>query len=160
MLIQPTNTLALSCAEMPSVEEAYARYDGIIVGKVDKVTRQGEHNKVKVSVSKSYKGVDVNKLTLTENSTWGATMGPSVVGEEYVFFLRQKDGVWENPLCAPTVKLADASDMLEYLKDKEIPITQVKGDSTHWSVYAVGIVLLLGIVTYMFIRNQRKRTHS
>ncbi len=156
LLLQPSSTLALSCAEIPNIEDGYARYDGVIVGKVDKVTRHGENNKVKVTVSKSYKGIDVNKVMLIENSTWGATMGPSTVGEEYLFFLRQEKGQWENPLCSPTVKLADASGMIEFLKDKEIPISHVEENSTGWSTLAVTTVLVVCIFVYGYIRMRRK----
>ncbi|WP_236343405.1 hypothetical protein [Paenibacillus plantiphilus] len=125
LLLSPMHaatTYALSCVELPSVDKAYERYDGIIVGKVDEVSRHDDRHEAKLTVSKSYKGVDKQNISIDEDMTWGALNGPSEVGQQYLFFLNKKDGGWENPLCAPTVKIADASEQLAFLKDKEIAL--------------------------------------
>lgn len=122
VVVQPTNTFALSCATLLGVEEAYEKYDGVVVGQVDDVVQKTNNNEVELTVMQSFKGVEDATLTVKENITWGALMGSSEVGEKYLFFLSQTDGEWENPLCAPTVKVAGAAAELEYLKEKEILI--------------------------------------
>lgn len=132
LLLSPMNaatTYALSCVELPSIDKAYERYDGIIVGKVDEVIRHDDRHEAKLTVNKSYKGVDTQNISIDEDMTWGALNGPSEVGQQYLFFLNKKDGGWENPLCAPTVNVADASEQLAFLKDKEIPLNDEKAPS-------------------------------
>jgi len=114
-------TYALSCVEPPPVEEAYKKYDGVIVARVDEVMRQKEWTEVKLTISKSFKGIEQTNISVVEDLTWGSLWGPSKPGEEYLFFLKKMDAGWENPLCSPTRKVADASKELAFLKDKEIP---------------------------------------
>lgn len=106
--------------EIPSVEEAYEEYDGVVIGQIDEVINKHNHNEVKITVSNSFKGIEVGKLTVNEDATWGNLNGPSVVGEVYLFFLRYHDDKWVNPLCSPSMKATEASAELEFLKDKEI----------------------------------------
>lgn len=127
--LAPAQVNAIKCVEMPTVEKAYEKYDGVIVAHVDEVALNGEgdRNEVSLTVSKSFKGIEKNKLVVDENVTWGVLWGPSVVGEEYLFFLKlSEDGNWENPLCSPTMKLADASEALQFLKYKEILLKKEK----------------------------------
>ncbi len=169
ILLAPANkSSALSCAEIPSVEEAYEKYDGVLIGYVDDVVRTDQNNKIHILVKRSFKGIKENKLIVGEDITWGAFWGPSEKGEEYLFFLRQSNNEWENPLCAPTMKVADASKELEFLKDKEITIqntpsqteepvsrVEVKPDSTSWWIIAM-VTVFLGVVGYAIFRFIRR----
>ncbi|GEM_PF-3249928 len=123
--LQSAPAMALSCAEFPPIEEAYEQYDGLIVGLVDEVSgKNDEYNEVKVTVQRSFKGVEADQVTMLENPTWGNLNGPSEVGEEYLFFLRLTDSdQWENPLCSPSMKVDAAGEELAYVQDKELPIT-------------------------------------
>ncbi|SDC91930.1 hypothetical protein SAMN02799630_01721 [Paenibacillus sp. UNCCL117] len=122
LLIPASKSWALSCAQLPSVAAAYESYDGVILAHVENVALKKDSNQVRLTVNKSFKGVDSATLIVGEDITWGSLWGPSEPGEDYVFFLRQKDGQWENPLCAPTKKASEASEELEFLKDKELPL--------------------------------------
>ncbi|MOA05000.1 hypothetical protein D3C78_1245790 [compost metagenome] len=176
--MNPTEAHALSCAEMPSVQEAYDQYDGIVVGRVDKVIFKQESNEVRLAISKSYKGIDQQSLSVEENPTWGALWGPSEVGEEYLFFLQQTDGGWENPLCSPSMKTASASKELGFLKDKEIPIQEAKEpselsadysgsaaepaldgkeDANNWIMIAAVIVGLAGVIAYAIVSTRSNK---
>lgn len=166
MLIRPTAASALSCAEIAPPEKAYEQYDGIIVAGVENVKREGNLNRVALDVSRSYKGVTERKLNVAEDLTWGALNGPSERGAEYLFFLNNKDGAWEHPLCAPTVKTADAeaAAYLGYLQGKEIPLTEdpedgfEPGSTAGWIAAAVIGVTLTALVLFRFkLRNQIKR---
>lgn len=171
LLLSPMDaatTYALSCVEIPSVDKAYERYDGIIVGTVDEVTRHDDRHEAKLTVSRSYKGVDKQNISIDEDMTWGALNGPSEVGQQYLFFLNKKEGGWENPLCAPTVKIADASDQLAFLKDKEIPLNNETapddttiaetGSDSFWNTWTVILIIAIaaaaGAIAYGFVRKR------
>lgn len=113
-------TQALSCAEFPEIEDAYEKYDGVAIGYVDKAVQKRNDHELRVTISKSFKGVKKKYVTITEDMTWGNLNGPNEAGETYLFFLMKNGGKWENPLCSPTMKVADAAEQLEYLNDKEI----------------------------------------
>lgn len=126
---QPTAEVhALSCVESPTMEKAYEKYDGIIVGQVDQVitkeTYNDTYNEIQVTVLHSFKGIEINSLTFSENITWGALNGPSQVGTYYLFFLNEQDGNWENPLCSPSKPLDDPEKWPEFFEGKEIPLQQ------------------------------------
>lgn len=144
----PTNIHALSCEEIPSVEAAYEKYDGIVVGRVDKVTQHGSRNEAQLTVTTSFKGVKTDRISIIEDSTWGALSGPSKIGEVYVFFLKKNGSQWENPLCSPTVKMVDAAEHLEYLNGKEIALQKANTFSMTWLVITFTIVCLIGIILY------------
>ncbi|GBF75107.1 hypothetical protein PA598K_03491 [Paenibacillus sp. 598K] len=152
---------ALSCVSVPNVEEAYTKYDRIVVAKVESVRRvspfSGE-NKVKLAVERSFKGKVESQLTIREDFTWGALNGPSEKGETYLFFLNQKDGQWHNPLCAPSKPIAEASDMLAYLDEYDAPVTETRNtDWGGWALYGgiVALVLFLLGATIAIRRKQR-----
>jgi len=152
---------ALSCVSVPNVEEAYTKYDRIVVAKVESVRRvspfSGE-NKVKLAVERSFKGKVESQLTIREDFTWGALNGPSEQGERYLFFLNHKDGQWHNPLCAPSAPVAEASDMLAYLEDYEAPVTEARAtDWGSWALYGgiVALVLFLLGATVVIRRKQQ-----
>lgn len=130
LLIQPTQAQALSCVAPPSPKEAYAQYDAVVVGSVTQVKSDGAVNRVRLTVSDSYKGVRQNELTVLENATWGALWGPSAVGETYLFYLMHTEDGWENPLCAPSRRIADAQDDLAFLQGKELPASGASGQPT------------------------------
>ncbi|SDS21535.1 hypothetical protein SAMN05444162_0978 [Paenibacillaceae bacterium GAS479] len=153
---------ALSCAQLLSVEEAYAKYDGVIVGKVDKVFPDGDHNIVKSTVTTSYKGVSVNKVSMGEDRTWGNLNGPSKVGEQYLFFLTKKNGKWENSLCSPSKLVGEAKEELAFLQGKEIPLLSIPDENgskispaSIWIISAI-TALGLGILAYAYLRARRK----
>lgn len=152
LLIQPTQAQALSCASLPSPKEAYQQYDAVLVGSVRQVESDGNVNRVQVTVASSYKGVKQKELTVLENATWGAAWGPSVVGETYLFYLKHTADGWENPLCAPSRRIADAQDDLAFLQNKVMPVRDASGQSAsaspratsgRASYAAVGSVVLI-----------------
>lgn len=152
LLIHPTQAQALSCASLPSPEEAYKHYDAVVVGSVKQVESDGETNRVQLAVTSSYKGVKQAELTVLENASWGSIWGPSVVGETYLFYLKHTDNGWENPLCAPTRRIADAQDALAFLQNKELPTSGASGQSasaspqapsSRASYAAIGSVILI-----------------
>ncbi len=131
VLSAPNGAQALSCAEMPTAEEAYERYDGIVLAKVERIERErsggsaehtGEHHRVALTVERSFKGVEEPSIAVRENITWGALNGPSEIGETYLFFLKQMGEGWEHPLCAPTMPASTAEGAISALADKELPI--------------------------------------
>ena len=124
MFLIPQHVQALSCVKKLTIEESYEWYDGIVIGKVEELTPGTQNNELKLKVSKSYKGVEEAYLVIDEDSTWGAIWGPSVVGEEYLFFLTESDGQWTNPLCSPSLKASAAGSELKFLADKEISIVK------------------------------------
>jgi hypothetical protein len=164
LFLAPTPTFALSCAQLPSMDKAYETYDGVIIGQVNKVNFGQENNQITVNVIKSFKGVQSTKLVMSENATWGALNGPSELGQEYVFFLKHRDIGWENPLCSPSTKVADASQELAFLESKEIPLTSssvilpINPSPMRWAVFglvAVSIAVVgLGLLRYMNKRNK------
>jgi len=116
--ISPPQASALSCALADSVEESFARYDGVAVGRVIAIVPGNETNELRIDISRSFKGVEFASLTVSENAFWGAYDGPSEVGEEYLFFLTRTDeGAWEHPLCAPSAKTSTAARELEALEE-------------------------------------------
>jgi len=123
LLLQPAQAQALSCVSLPSPQEAYLQYDAIVVGSVKQVKSDGGMNRVLLTVTSSYKGVEQKELTVMENATWGAVSGPSVVGETYLFYLTHTADGWENPLCAPSRRIADAQEDLAFLQGKELPVS-------------------------------------
>jgi len=146
LLFQPGKAAALSCAEISSVEDAYTKYDGIIVATVDSV--RGSHadtNSVLLTVTKSFKGVQTDRLRIEENRSWGALNGPSNSKESYLFFLKHDKG-WENPLCAPTMKLADATEALAFLEQKgELPLQPAPAEAIGSSTW-VGLAIVAGVI--------------
>lgn len=122
LFISPTTTYALKCVEMPTGEQGYKEYDGVIVGHVEDVVREKDNNVIKLKVIKSFKKIDVEQISVKEDMTWGSLWGPSEVGEEYLYYLRESGSGWENPLCSPTMKVADAAGEMAFLQDKEVPI--------------------------------------
>lgn len=169
------DTYALSCVEMPPIEKAYEKYDAIIVGHVDKVIRHKDRNEVKITISRSFKGIKQDNIAVDENITWGALNGPSEVGEDYLFFLKSEEGRWSNPLCAPTMKIAEASEQLEFLQSKEIPMKRNtdQGEPPHdgngpandktatgavpanrTAIAVVIVCLAVGVAIYGFVRSR------
>lgn len=121
----PKEVYALSCVQPPAIEGAYEEYDAVVVGHVDEIIQHEDRNEVRLTLSKSFKGIEMNKIAVNESITWGSLWGPSKVGEEYLFFLRMVDGSWENPLCSPTKRIVGDSAELDSLRGKEIPLRDV-----------------------------------
>ncbi|SFE20039.1 hypothetical protein SAMN04487969_101606 [Paenibacillus algorifonticola] len=120
----PSQVSALSCAQMRTPAEAFDWYDGIVIAKVNEryKTIFANDNKLVLTVSTSYKGIEARTLSVSEDPTWGALNGPSEEGVEYLFFLKEKDGKWEHPLCAPSMTTPVSKEMAAFLKDKELDL--------------------------------------
>lgn len=84
----PSQVSALSCAQMRTPAEAFDWYDGIVIAKVNEryKTIFANDNKLVLTVSNSYKGIEAHTLSVSEDPTWGALNGPSEEGVEYLFF--------------------------------------------------------------------------
>lgn len=157
---------ALSCVEIPTIPEAYQKYDGVVIGRVVSVQEKRQNNQVKLSVMRSFKGIKEEKLDIFEDKFWGALSGPSVLHEEYLFFLNYEEGQgWVNPLCTPTKKVADISgDEFTFLDARELQLT-VDGTegampihaSRSYIVWGSAIVaVILGIAGwYLWLRRRR-----
>lgn len=94
----PTQSFALSCAEPPSLKEAFDQYDGVILGKVLSVKEGNKTKELVVEVDKSFKGVQQKYISVKEDADWGT----SQVNFSYLFFLSDEAGQWKHPLCSPT----------------------------------------------------------
>ncbi|OAB45317.1 hypothetical protein [Paenibacillus glacialis] len=125
LMISPTTTYALSCVEMPTGEKGYETYDGIIIGQVEDVIREKDNNVIKLKVIKSFKKIEDEQISVKENITWGSLSGPSEIGDEYLYYLKEGVFGWENPLCSPTMRIADSAEELTFLQDKEVPIKRI-----------------------------------
>ncbi|MNC19462.1 hypothetical protein D3C75_673950 [compost metagenome] len=156
------HTSALSCEVIYSVEMIYEKYDGVILAKVQKVSREkDDSNQVRVQVLKSYKGVTDASLTLTESSGFGSFWGLSEKGQTYLFYLKKNETGWENPLCSPTLKQGDAVKELAFLEGKELPLNGVSEPSgtsggTVWLVTS-GALCLSGLLGYGIYRRTRPK---
>ncbi|MBD2869179.1 hypothetical protein [Paenibacillus arenilitoris] len=169
-IFYPNASYALSCANIPPIETAYERYDGVVVGKVEEIVATSVSNELQVKVLRSFKGIEAQSLTIQEDITWGSWHGPSVKGETYLFFLYEKATGWENPLCSPTEKVADQADVDPYLEGKDIPLKpapQAKSmviessnnavpSQANWMAITVSL-LFIGFVLFRFIHYLKKR---
>lgn len=161
----PVNVSALSCAELPTVEGAISKYDGVVVARVDKVVEQRDNNLITLTIERSFKGITQEKLKIEENKTWGSLSGPSEVGSEYLFFLNQRDAAtWENPLCSPTKLFFEVtSEELDLLSTTEIELTHQepilnldpeRGGKMAIIFTALGLVVI-GFGIYILIRKTK-----
>jgi len=152
------------------MDQAYDRYDGVLIGLIEGVVRKKNSNQIQVTVVKSFKGIEEHTIKVDEDITWGSLNGPSEKGVHYLFFLKKSGNDWVNPLCSPSKKLADASKELDYLKDKEIPLKEVKdttgsftslGDNTskHWTAIAI-IIGLIGAILYGILRYAKRSNRN
>jgi hypothetical protein len=158
----PRNAFALLCAPPNPIDALYERSDGIVLAKVEKVARAEDNTIVQVRVLKSYKGVTDNRFSFGESPVYGSYWGPSEKGQTYLFFLRKGDAGWENPLCSPTRREAEAVKELAFLKGKEIPLDGVPESSGSsggrvWQLTggALCLIALLGYGSYRYIRRRR-----
>ncbi len=161
-LQHPRNAFALLCAPPNPIDVLYERSDGIVLAKVEKVARAEDNTIVQVRVLKSYKGVTDNHFSFGESSVYGSYWGSSEKGQTYLFFLRKGDAGWENPLCSPTRREAEAVKELAFLKGKEIPLYGVPESSGPsggrvWQLTggALGLFGLLGYGAYRYTRRRR-----
>lgn len=162
-------TSALSCAELSSIPEAYRKYDGVIIGRVESIRERRENNQIGLTITRSFKGITEEKLIIFEDKTWGAISGPSILHGEYLFFLSYKEGTgWENPLCSPSKMAVNiTSEESTFLDARELKLVDhedrgsVAGSLFHtnrsyvlWgSVFAV---VILGISGYYLWINRRR----
>lgn len=162
---------ALSCAYILTVEDAYAKYDGVVIAQVKEIQQlnrqNSENHQVALTILKSYKDIQQRQLIIKENSTWGALNGPSEVGNQYIFFLNQKDGEWENPLCGTSKKVSELTSVeYKFLQDKELalPAQQYVTDqslpSYHWIIATSSIVLLTVSIVYFLYQKPKKHRKS
>lgn len=87
LMISPTTTYALKCVEMPTGEQGYEEYDGVIVGYVEDVVREKDDNVITIKGINSFKKIEDEQVSVKESVTWGSLWGPSEVGEEYLYYL-------------------------------------------------------------------------
>ncbi|WP_166240661.1 hypothetical protein [Paenibacillus turpanensis] len=163
----PASASALSCARIPTIEEAFENYDGVVVGTVEKVNRKKEWNELTISVRKSYKGVEKQNIVATEDMTWGALNGPSVKGTQYLFFLRKVDDRWQNPLCSPSKELSIQQDVPEFLHGKEElvlkpPVELTVSSNTQGALIygiagGVGGLALFGGILFWVLKSRRDK---
>ncbi len=156
----PRYAAALSCVPPKPIDVLYDSSDGIVLAKVEKMARAPENiTNVQIRVLQSYKGVTETNLSVIENSDWGSFWGPSEKGQTYLFFLQKTEAGWENPLCSPTRKEAEAAKELVFLKGKEIPLTEVPESSGGriWQITGGALCLagLLGYGSYRYIKRRR-----
>ncbi|MFF2886185.1 hypothetical protein [Paenibacillus sp. NPDC057967] len=118
-LLLPGQAMALSCVKPGPIEQRYETYDGVIVAKVLNVKAGQEEHTIQLEVKQSFKGIEVDRLTILEDRYWETDSRVSKEGEEYLYYFKNIDSQWENQLCSPTVKLSLADAELDYLKDKE-----------------------------------------
>ncbi|RXZ78984.1 hypothetical protein EBB07_24940 [Paenibacillaceae bacterium] len=143
LLLSPASASALSCAEWPTIETAYERYDAVIIGKVESVKKGMKDNRIKISVSRSFKGVEERHITASEDMTWGT----SKAGEEYLLFLNKDKGKWVNPLCAPMANVSEAQEQLTFLEGKEIALSDDYDFSPGFAgSIAVGSIAVLFVI--------------
>ena len=124
------NAHALSCVGF-TVEEAYERYEAVIVGQVDAMERYGgtdEHNQTEVTVLRSFKTIEDRQLSVLENATWGAGFASSEVGGQYLMYLNKTADGWEQPLCSPGMLIEHKTEDLKWLEDKEIPLKSLNAN--------------------------------
>lgn len=162
---------ALSCAYILTVEDAYAKYDGVVIAQVKEIQQlnrqNSENHQVVLTILKSYKNIQQRQLIIQENSTWGALNGPSEVGNQYIFFLNQKGGEWANPLCGTSKKVSELTSVeYKFLQDKELalPVQQSVTDqslpSYHWIIAISSIVLLTVSIVYFLYQKPEKHRKS
>jgi hypothetical protein len=149
VFLNPTQSFALSCAELPSLEESFKSFDGVIKAKVIEEKSNESTKLLKLEVEKSFKGVDQKYVTIKEDKTWGT----STLGETYLYFLNENEGEWENPLCSPTAAYSEELGKEEILQGKLIKLEM--GDKEESTKDSVGTVLnygtffvLLGLAIY------------
>ncbi|RJE85131.1 hypothetical protein D3P07_21420 [Paenibacillus sp. 1011MAR3C5] len=129
-LLQPGQAMALTCVEPGPIDQRYETYDGVIVAKVLNVKAGKEEHTIQLEVKQSFKGIEVDRLTILEDRYWEKDSRESKEGEEYLYYLKNIDSHWENQLCSPTVKLSLADAELDYLKDKELQLQPASELST------------------------------
>ncbi|NWL89227.1 MULTISPECIES: hypothetical protein [unclassified Paenibacillus] len=161
-------TSALSCAELPSISEAYQRYDGVVTGRVESIRERRENNQIGLTITRSFKGITDQKLVIFEDKTWGAVSGPSILHGEYLFFLSYKEGTgWENPLCSPSKMAVNiTSEESAFLDARELKLADedrgavagslfhTKGSYVLWG--SVFTVVIVGISGYYLWINRRR----
>lgn len=93
--------------------------------------------------------------------------GPSEVGNQYIFFLNQKDGEWENPLCGTSKKVSELTSVeYKFLQDKELAlpaqqsVTDQSLPSYHWIIAISSIVLLTVSIVYFLYEKPKKHRKS
>ena len=86
-------------------------------------------------------------MVVAEDFTWGT----SERGKSYLFFLKKKEGGWENPLCSPTKLAGNASGELSFLKEKEIPLNSAESPAANEKVCTnvLGLPIILMCVWCM-----------
>lgn len=156
LFLIPIQSFALSCAEPLPLDVAIEEYAAVVIGSVKGIESGGGAKKLTVEVEKSFKGVDVNKITVYEDLTWGE----SQEGATYLFFLDKDKEKWFHPLCSPTTHNTDLADE-QFADQKEIPLQDVESfNSESDNTLAIVMIsaLMLGILAaIIWILSARKR---
>lgn len=154
---QPGSADALDCAVEYDIEKNVESYDGIVLARVDRVSSSlypTTDKKLRLTVERSFKSVQQEKLQVWEDQMWGS----SVEGERYLFFLRKTAGGWENQLCSATRIASRADEDLAYLADYELPITEKGTDRQwNWQLYGGGVLIVVLLVGMTILVRRRRR---
>lgn len=175
LFLVPSQSFALSCVELPSIDKSFEQYEGVIVGKVDSIetvttnydsTIGGKvsRKEMKITVLTSYKGIKERQLIATEDITWGFLEKD----KEYLIFLNETDGNWEVPLCSPTAETTHSEKNLEFLAGKEEiqlldnqikdnPLLKKDGEVSTLVIMISAIILLL--VGSIYFKKHKKRSN-
>jgi len=173
LLLNPLYTRqasALSCAVMYTIPEAYQKYDGVVIGRVESIRETRKNNKVTLTITRSFKGITQDSLIIVDDKTWGALSRPGAIHEEYLIFLNYKEGLgWENPLCSPMKKVTDLTgDESAFLDGRELELADPEGSGLvkgllsqdqkiHILWGSVIALTILGIIgCYLWIRRRRR----
>ena len=165
LFVNPVQSFALSCAELPPFEQSFNNNDAVIKGKVLKVITQKEKKFLSVEVERSFKEVNSKNIVIQEDVTWGT----SIEGSTYLFFLNKNDKGWENQLCSPTVLYTDELLTISPLMNEDVPLTNEKvedvklinavekdKDESDKNYYLVTVGLLMMLVGVILMKKKKK----
>ena len=145
-------TFALTCVEPPPPLEAFQEYDAVIVGQVTAIHEKRYVKRLTVDVLESYQYVDVSNLYVYEDWNWGE----SSLSGTYLFYMNEKNGRYEVPLCSPTsVMTSELKDLLK--NNKTIPLKEVQIPKDGSSIYLYVSIASVCIMILFIIFAKRKK---
>jgi hypothetical protein len=117
LLFSPTVVSACSCAQPPSPKKALQASRAVFSGKVIKIRREGDQNKVTFEVANVWKGVKTKKVTITTHSS-GSLCGYSFQKDQsYIVYCHspqdKKQGTLRVSLCSRTKSIKNAKEDLQ-----------------------------------------------
>lgn len=152
----PLSTSACSCAELPSVEEEFARSQAVFSGKVlevkEKRSLQGYiTKKVIFEVTNTWKGVEKTQMMITTGSGGGDCGIDFKEGQEYLVYAYESTMYGGNSLvsviCDRTNELSSLQEDLKVLGEGKTPNIEVDLMGNHgetqmliWGVVGAAVV--------------------